>query len=116
METTITTSGVAAITAADPAHALAHFSSLLSVETDCWDVHDALPTAHKTLFCYKRRRPLSHSRKTTSMEQSTFTIRTSTRQPLRNGPKIRCSLCTALARTATEQIAAQQPLPAMDAE
>jgi rhodanese-related sulfurtransferase len=42
METTITTSGVAAITAADPALALAHFSHLLSVETDCWDVHDAL--------------------------------------------------------------------------
>jgi rhodanese-related sulfurtransferase len=42
MEPTIKTSGVAAITAADPAQALAHFLHLLSVETDCWDVHDAL--------------------------------------------------------------------------
>jgi rhodanese-related sulfurtransferase len=42
MEPTITTSGVATITAADPAQVLAHFLHLLSVETDCWDVHDAL--------------------------------------------------------------------------
>jgi rhodanese-related sulfurtransferase len=36
------TSAVAAIAAADPATALAHFSSLLSLETDCWDVHEAI--------------------------------------------------------------------------
>lgn len=35
-------SSVAAVPAAPSAVALAHFSSLLSVETDCWDVHQAL--------------------------------------------------------------------------
>jgi rhodanese-related sulfurtransferase len=38
------TSGVAAIPAADPATAEAHFSNLLSLETDCWDVHEAMMT------------------------------------------------------------------------
>ncbi len=35
-------SGVTSTPAADPALAVAHFSSLLSLETDCWDVHDAM--------------------------------------------------------------------------
>jgi rhodanese-related sulfurtransferase len=35
-------SGVAVIAPADPEIALAHFSRLLSLETDCWDVHEAL--------------------------------------------------------------------------
>jgi rhodanese-related sulfurtransferase len=35
-------SGVAAIAPAASEVALAHFTSLLSLETDCWDVHDAL--------------------------------------------------------------------------
>jgi rhodanese-related sulfurtransferase len=35
-------SGVTAIAAADSATALAHFSALLSLETDCWDVHEAI--------------------------------------------------------------------------
>lgn len=30
------------IAAAAPAEALAHFSQLLTLETDCWDVHDAM--------------------------------------------------------------------------
>jgi rhodanese-related sulfurtransferase len=47
METTIKTSGVASITAANPAQALVHFSHLLSMETDCWDVHDALTNGPK---------------------------------------------------------------------
>jgi rhodanese-related sulfurtransferase len=42
MKTTHNPSGVAAVAAANPAHALDHFSQLLSLETDCWDVHDAL--------------------------------------------------------------------------
>jgi rhodanese-related sulfurtransferase len=46
MSTTITPSGVAAIAAANPADALVHFSQLLTVETDCWDVHDALTNGH----------------------------------------------------------------------
>ena len=38
------TSAVAEVPAADPAVAEAHFSALLSLETDCWDVHDAFAT------------------------------------------------------------------------
>ncbi len=30
--------------AASPDQAIAHFSSLLTLETDCWDVHEALET------------------------------------------------------------------------
>jgi rhodanese-related sulfurtransferase len=36
------TSAVSAIAAAAPDDALAHFSHLLSLETDCWDVHEAM--------------------------------------------------------------------------
>jgi rhodanese-related sulfurtransferase len=35
-------SSVSRTPAADPAKALAHFSSLLEFETDCWDVHHAI--------------------------------------------------------------------------
>lgn len=35
-------SPVSAIASADPAEAVEHFSRLLSLETDCWDVHAAL--------------------------------------------------------------------------
>jgi rhodanese-related sulfurtransferase len=38
-------SPVAAVPAANPMAALEHFSTLLSLETDCWDVHEALDTA-----------------------------------------------------------------------
>jgi rhodanese-related sulfurtransferase len=38
------TSSVTAIPPADAASAHAHFSSLLSLETDCWDVHEAMTT------------------------------------------------------------------------
>lgn len=37
-----TPSRVAEVAAADPASALDHFSRLLSLETDCWDVHEAM--------------------------------------------------------------------------
>ena len=33
---------VTAVPAADPVRAARHFESLLELETDCWDVHDAL--------------------------------------------------------------------------
>jgi rhodanese-related sulfurtransferase len=33
---------VTAVPAADSTAALAHFSALLAVETDCWDVHEAM--------------------------------------------------------------------------
>lgn len=35
-------SAVMQIAAADSATAIAHFESCLSLETDCWDVHDAM--------------------------------------------------------------------------
>lgn len=38
-------SPVAAVPAADAMTALAHFSALLSLETDCWDVYEALQQA-----------------------------------------------------------------------
>jgi rhodanese-related sulfurtransferase len=40
--TTASPSGVTAIPAAASPIAIAHFASLLSLETDCWDVHDAM--------------------------------------------------------------------------
>ncbi len=36
------TNAVTSVPAAAPADAAAHFASLLALETDCWDVHDAL--------------------------------------------------------------------------
>lgn len=36
---------VTRVPAASPATALAHFEARLAVETDCWDVHDALARA-----------------------------------------------------------------------
>ena len=36
------TSRVRSIPAADSATAAAHFEGKLALETDCWDVHDAL--------------------------------------------------------------------------
>lgn len=42
MDTTNRPSGVAAVLAATAPIALTHFEGLLSLETDCWDVHDAL--------------------------------------------------------------------------
>jgi rhodanese-related sulfurtransferase len=42
MTTPSSPSGVTAIPAADSKTATAHFASLLQLETDCWDVHDAM--------------------------------------------------------------------------
>jgi rhodanese-related sulfurtransferase len=39
-----TTTTVTPIPPADPVTALAHFSALLTLETDCWDVHEAMTT------------------------------------------------------------------------
>jgi len=43
--TTTTSSPVSAVRAAAPVSAVAHFGSLLSFETDCWDVHASLSAA-----------------------------------------------------------------------
>lgn len=40
--TTTTPSAVTATPAAAPADAIRHFDSLRSLETDCWDVHEAM--------------------------------------------------------------------------
>jgi rhodanese-related sulfurtransferase len=40
-----TTSSVTAVRAAAPVAAVAHFGSLLALETDCWDVHAAFKAA-----------------------------------------------------------------------
>ncbi len=39
-------SAVSQIPAAASEQALAHFANLLSLETDCWDVHEALASGH----------------------------------------------------------------------
>lgn len=42
MSRPLTRSAVTAIPPADPETARAHFAALLSLETDCWDVHEAM--------------------------------------------------------------------------
>ena len=42
MPESIVASAVTAVPAADPQQALAHFEGLLALETDCWDVNEAL--------------------------------------------------------------------------
>src|SRR5438445_2699344 len=41
---------VTEVAAADPATALDHFEKLLSLETDCWDVHEAVEGAGRREF------------------------------------------------------------------
>jgi len=42
---------------ADPAEAAAHFQRLLSFETDCWDVHDALQRGERGFVVLDVRAP-----------------------------------------------------------
>jgi len=42
MPNALTTNWVTEVPAAPPAVALAHFEALLSFETDCWDLHEAM--------------------------------------------------------------------------
>ena len=42
-----TPSPVAAVPAAEPSVAVDHFSTLLAVETDCWDVHESMTTGRQ---------------------------------------------------------------------
>ena len=42
-----TPSPVAAVPAAEPPVAVDHFSTLLAVETDCWDVHESMTTGRQ---------------------------------------------------------------------
>jgi rhodanese-related sulfurtransferase len=45
------------VPAADPKDALAHFESLLSYETDCWDVHTAIESGHTGFVVLDVRSP-----------------------------------------------------------
>ena len=45
------------VPAADPKDALAHFESLLSYETDCWDVHTAIESGHAGFVVLDVRSP-----------------------------------------------------------
>jgi rhodanese-related sulfurtransferase len=49
--------GVTDVPAAPAAQALAHFSALLSYETDCWDVHDAMSRPHPGFVLLDVRSP-----------------------------------------------------------
>lgn len=51
------TSPVAAVPAAPSGVALDHFSSLLSLETDCWDVHESLTAGHSDFVLLDVRSP-----------------------------------------------------------
>jgi len=50
-------SSVTAIPAASPEVALAHFEALLSLETDCWDVHEAMATGRPGFVLLDVRSP-----------------------------------------------------------
>jgi rhodanese-related sulfurtransferase len=45
------------IPAADPKDALKHFESLLSYETDCWDIHSALEAGNEGFIVFDVRSP-----------------------------------------------------------
>jgi rhodanese-related sulfurtransferase len=48
---------VTAVAAADSTAAAAHFSSLLSFETDCWDVHESLADQRRDFVLLDVRSP-----------------------------------------------------------
>jgi rhodanese-related sulfurtransferase len=50
-------SAVTAVPAADPQRARAHFESLLALETDCWDVHEALRAGEPGFVLLDARSP-----------------------------------------------------------
>ena len=52
-----TASRVAQIDAADHQAALDHFEKLLSLETDCWDVHAAIEEGHRDFVLLDVRSP-----------------------------------------------------------
>src|SRR5258707_162581 len=57
--TATASSRVAGIPAADPKTALEHFESLLSLETDCWDVHSAIAEGEREFVLLDVRSPES---------------------------------------------------------
>src|SRR5215471_793616 len=52
---------VSALASAAPADAVAHFSRLLSLETDCWDVHAAMESKKTDFVLLDVRSPQSYA-------------------------------------------------------
>ena len=92
--------------AADPQTALDHFEKLLSVETDCWDVHAALASGAPGFVLLDVRSPklsragMFRARSISRTAESVNAIS----PPI---PRIRYSLSIAAARIATEPTALQ---------
>jgi rhodanese-related sulfurtransferase len=54
-------SNVSSFVAASPADAVVHFSRLLSLETDCWDVHEAMQGENADFALLDVRGPQSYA-------------------------------------------------------
>jgi rhodanese-related sulfurtransferase len=54
-------SNVSSLVPASPADAVAHFSRLLSLETDCWDVHEAMEAEKVDFVLLDVRGPRSYA-------------------------------------------------------
>jgi rhodanese-related sulfurtransferase len=54
-------SNVSSLAAASPADAVAHFSRLLSLETDCWDVHETMDGEKADFVLLDVRGPQSYA-------------------------------------------------------
>ncbi len=96
-----TTSHVTEIPAAFPEEAAAHFERLLALETDCWDVHEAMKDGAPDFVLLhvngdRAGFDSGHVPGATFMHHST-----STRRPWRPTRRPRCSWSTARGRTAT---------------
>ena len=74
---------VTSVAPASSADALAHFQSVLSFETDCWDVHEAMKTADAGFVLLDVRSPESfhrgHVPGATNLPHRTITERALTR-------------------------------------
>ena len=91
---------------ADPQTALEHFEKLLSLETDCWDVHAALASARPGLCCWMSA---ARKRSRTGMSRARSIPRTAESMNAISppSPRIRYSLSIAAGRIATEPTALQ---------
>lgn len=101
-----TNSAVTEIAASDPADAQRHFERLLSLETDCWDVHAAIAGGHPDFVILDVRSPAlyaaGHVPGAINLPHGRINERN-----LRGSPPKCCSWCTATDRTATAPIEAR---------
>jgi hypothetical protein len=99
-------SAVSEIAAADPVDAQRHFERLLSLETDCWDVHAAIAGGHPDFVILDVRSPAlyaaGHVPGAINLPHGRINERN-----LRGSPPKCCSWCTATDRTATAPIEAR---------